>query len=91
MVELMESRIVSPLKDEKILEVHEALTTLAKKDRVKAEIVKLRFFVGLKNKEIAEALDMSESTVRRQWELCKVMLYKSISDLKQTPPPSSSP
>jgi RNA polymerase sigma factor (TIGR02999 family) len=68
----------APAEDEKVLEVHEALEKLAAEDREKAEIVKLRFFVGLRNGEIAALLGVSEKTVQRHWELAKVRLFKSI-------------
>ena len=55
-----ESRIVSPLKDDKLLLVHEALDELEAQDPIKARIVKLRFFAGLENAEIGALLDVSE-------------------------------
>jgi RNA polymerase sigma factor (TIGR02999 family) len=77
-VELDESAIEPPAEDEKVLQVHEALETLAATDPQKAEIVKLRFFVGLKNDEIAALLGVNEKTVRRHWEVAKVRLFQSI-------------
>jgi RNA polymerase sigma factor (TIGR02999 family) len=77
-VELDESAIEPPAEDEKVLQVHEALETLASVDPQKAEIVKLRFFVGLKNDEIAALLGVNEKTVRRHWEVAKVRLFQSI-------------
>ena len=79
-VELDESAIEPPAEDEKILQVHDALETLAAADPEKAEIVKLRFFVGLKNDEIATLLGVNEKTVRRHWELAKVQLFHSIKN-----------
>ncbi|HXP59856.1 MAG TPA: ECF-type sigma factor [Dongiaceae bacterium] len=77
-VELDESVIEPPAEDEKVLQVHEALDALAAEDAQKAEIVKLRFFVGLGNEEIAAALGLNEKTVRRHWEVAKVRLFQSI-------------
>jgi RNA polymerase sigma factor (TIGR02999 family) len=77
-VELDESAIEAPAEDEKIVQVHEALDALAKEDPQKAEIVKLRFFVGLGHDEIAALLGLNEKTVRRHWELAKVRLFQSI-------------
>jgi RNA polymerase sigma factor (TIGR02999 family) len=77
-VELDEAAIQAPADDEKILQVHEALESLAAQDPQKAQIVKLRFFVGLNHDEIAEALGVNERTVRRQWELAKVQLFQAI-------------
>lgn len=84
-VELFESRIVAPTKDEKLLQVHDALDMLAREDSMKAEIVKLRYFVGLNHHKIAEALGLNEKTVRRHWEVAKVRLYELISDPKGPP------
>src|SRR5262249_60252201 len=77
-VELEESAIQAPVEDEKIIQVHEALDKLAAEDPQKAEIVKLRFFVGLNHEEIAALLGVNERTVRRQWEVAKVRLFQRI-------------
>jgi RNA polymerase sigma factor (TIGR02999 family) len=77
-VELDESAIKAPAEDEKILQVHEALEALALEDPEKAQIVKLRFFVGLSHDEIAALLGVNEKTVRRQWEVAKVRLFQTI-------------
>src|SRR5215470_3544060 len=73
-VELHESSIEAPIEDEKVIQVHEALDSLAAEDPQKAEIVKLRFFVGLGHDEIAALMEINEKTVRRHWELAKVRL-----------------
>jgi len=77
-VDLNESALEAPAEDEKILQVHEALETLSAEDPEKAQIVKLRFFVGLNNEEIAALLGVNEKTVRRQWEVAKVRLFQHI-------------
>ena len=64
--------------DEKILLVHEALNKLAAEDPVKAEVVKLHYFAGLTHQETAQALKLSEKTVRRHWNFARVWLYRSI-------------
>ena len=76
--EFVESQIVSPLKDDKLLQVHEALDELATQEPVKAEIVKLRYFAGLQNMEIGSLLGVSEKTVRRHWQVAKIMLVQII-------------
>ncbi len=82
--DLPESQIVSPEGDEKVLQVHEVLDEMAAEDRLKAEIVKLRFFAGLNHQQIADALELNEKTVRRHWELAKVRLHQLITG--RTPP-----
>ncbi len=66
--------------DEKLLQVHEVLDELEAEDPLKAKIVKLRFFAGLRHDEIAALLELNEKTVRRHWELAKVRLYRAIRD-----------
>jgi RNA polymerase sigma factor (TIGR02999 family) len=64
----------------RLLHVNEALERLAVEDANKAEIVKLRFFVGLENREIAELLGISERTVERAWRFAKAWLLAEFSD-----------
>jgi RNA polymerase sigma factor (TIGR02999 family) len=66
--------------DETVLAIHDALEKLAAESPQKAEIVKLRYFVGLEHAEIAEALGRSEPTVRRHWAYARAWLY---AELKQ--------
>jgi len=82
-VELSESRVAAPVEEEKLLLVHEALDALALEDPMKAEVAKMRYFVGMKHQEIADALGVSEPTVRRHWAVARVRLYELI-----THPPS---
>lgn len=77
-VELEDSAIQAPIDDEKVLQVNDALEMLEREDAQKAEIVKLRFFVGLSNDEIAALLGMNEKTVRRHWEVAKVRLFQIV-------------
>ena len=55
-VELYEAQIAAPVEDEKLLLVNEALDALAREDPLQAEVAKMRYFVGLKHQEIADAL-----------------------------------
>ncbi len=66
--------------DEVILAVHEAVEKLNAEDEIKAEIVKMRYFIGLSHEEIAEALGMGESTVRRHWTFARCWLYAELSE-----------
>jgi RNA polymerase sigma factor (TIGR02999 family) len=60
--------------DEEILEVHDALTQLARVDPRLVQVVEMRYFAGLTEDEIAAALDVNERTVRRDWEKARVLL-----------------
>ena len=59
---------------QRLLDVNEALDRLAAQDSTKAEVVKLRFFAGLENREIAEVLGVSERTVERALRFAKAWL-----------------
>jgi DNA-directed RNA polymerase specialized sigma24 family protein len=45
-----------------------------------AQIVKLRFFSGLGNEDIATLLEVSERTVERHWKLAKLWLYRELKE-----------
>ena len=66
--------------DDTVLAIHEALEKLTTESPQKAEIVKLRYFTGLEHQEIAQALGISEPTVRRHWAYARAWLY---AELKQ--------
>ena len=77
-VEIDNVEIAATDNDERLLQVHEALDGLAAEDPVKADVVKLRFFVGLTDREVAEALGVSERTVERHWAYAKAWLLRAI-------------
>ena len=66
--------------NQRLLHVDEALDRLAAQDPAKAEIVKLRFFVGLENREIAELLGVSERTIERGWRFAKAWLLAEFGE-----------
>jgi RNA polymerase sigma factor (TIGR02999 family) len=61
-----------------VLRVHEALETLTQADPRSARIVELRYFGGLSDVEIADALGVSERTVRRDWEKARLLLAAAL-------------
>ena len=75
-VDLEEADIVAPGDDEQLLAIHEALDQFAALDPAKAELVKLRYFVGLAFAEAAEVLGVSEVTAKRDWALARAWLYR---------------
>lgn len=60
--------------DEQLLAVNEALSKLATKDREKAELVKLRYFVGMTIEAAAQVLGISEATAKRHWAYSRAWL-----------------
>ncbi len=70
--------------DDAILALEDALTMFEKEDPKKAQLVQLRYFAGLSWEEIAECLDISVATAKRQWQYSRAWLYgKVTSDLSK--------
>jgi len=69
--------VAAPEND--VLRVHEALEVLAAADARLAQVVEMRYFGGLTEPEIAEALGLSERTVRRDWEKARLLLQAAMA------------
>jgi len=65
-----------------LLLVDEALARFAKRDPLRAEMVKLRYFAGLTQAEVARALNLSEKSVQRSWQFAKAWLCEDIERQK---------
>ena len=78
-IELSEVPDLSVRKDRDLLVLNDALDQLKDSDPRKAKIVELRYFGGLKQNEIAEVLNISTVTVRRDWVFAKAWLYTELS------------
>jgi RNA polymerase sigma-70 factor, ECF subfamily len=77
-VPLDEALQVPEMHDVDIPDLDEALTRLAKLDPRQGRVVELRFFMGLDNEEIAEVLEISPTTVKREWRLAKLWLLREL-------------
>jgi len=77
-VDFTECDLIAPQADEELLAVHEALDKLARDHPVQAEVVKLRYFGGCKNEEVAQILDISLSTVKTYWAFARAWLLREI-------------
>ena len=66
-LDVVEIEIASPAPDDQLLALNEALDRFAALEPQQAELVKLRYFVGLKIEEAAEVLCISEATAKRWW------------------------
>jgi RNA polymerase sigma factor (TIGR02999 family) len=82
-VELDDLELAAPAGDEELLAVNEALGRLALADSPKAELVKLRYFVGMTIEEAAAALGISEPTAKRRWALAKAWLFNEIKSQRE--------
>jgi RNA polymerase sigma factor (TIGR02999 family) len=76
--ELSDSKIQAVSQDDQMLAVDEALDQLALRDPVSAELVKLRYFVGLSMAEAAESLGLPLRTAERMWTFAKTWLREAI-------------
>ena len=61
-----------------ILRVHDAIGELARHDARMAQVVEMRYFGGLTEQEIADALDVTDRTVRRDWEKARLWLAEAL-------------
>lgn len=77
-VDLEKVDLVVTADDETVLQVHESLERLKEEDPVSAELIRLRFFVGLNNVDAAQILDLSERTAKRRWAYARAWLYEDI-------------
>jgi RNA polymerase sigma-70 factor, ECF subfamily len=62
-----------------ILELHELIACLSDLDPRRARVVELRFFAGLTNEQIAEALGVARSTVAADWAVARAWLRSQLS------------
>lgn len=76
----------TPVRDERVVALDDALEKLASFDRVKARLVELRYFAGMSVSEAALALGVSESTIAREWRVARAWLQGEL----QAPPAHGS-
>ena len=81
-LDIDDMEIAGPGKEDELLAINDALEEFGKVDKQKAELVKLRYFVGLKVEEAAEILDISIPTAVRWWNYSRAWLYEKIKDKK---------
>jgi RNA polymerase sigma factor (TIGR02999 family) len=79
-VDLEEADIPSPLPDDDLLALDEALGRLAEFHARAAEVVKLCFFVGLTHEQAAKELGVSLSTIERTWTFARAWLFREIEE-----------
>jgi RNA polymerase sigma factor (TIGR02999 family) len=77
-VELDASLVLPQVRRTDVVALDDALNGLAKLDEQQGRIVELRFFGGLSTEEIAEVLDISPSTVKRDWNVAKEWLTREM-------------
>lgn len=77
-VNLDDCDLASPQADDELLAVNEALDQLSKTHPVQAEVVKLRYFGGRTNEEVARVLGVSVATVKNYWAFSRAWLLQEI-------------
>ena len=77
-LELPDLAAPSAPNDDQLLVVNDALDKFAALDPQKAELLKLRYFVGMTIEETSEALGISKATAKRHWDYAKAWLYEEI-------------
>ena len=77
-VDLDGEDVATSAADEQLLAVHEVLDNFTKHHAIQAEVVKLRYFVGMTNEETAEALGVSVATVKNYWTFARTWIFNEI-------------
>ena len=70
--------VAVPEDDDAVLAVSEALDKLAEHDPIGAQLIKLRFFTGLRNVDAARILGLSERTAKRTWAYARAWLLEEL-------------
>ena len=79
-IELDEAALVSPEESKQIVDLHEALETLATLDSRKAQVVELKYFGGLNYDEMAEVLKISRCDSEARLEICQGLAVHTIAE-----------
>lgn len=78
-VSLDEALVATPERGADLLALDEALARLATLNPRQGQVVELRYFGGLTEQEVSEVLKVSPRTVRSDWSLARVWLYRELS------------
>jgi RNA polymerase sigma factor (TIGR02999 family) len=90
-VDADEFEIAGSAPDDQPLALNEALNRFADLEPQQAELVKLRYLVGLKIEEAAEVLGISEATAKRWWAYARAWLFHELQlELKPVAPPNAA-
>jgi RNA polymerase sigma factor (TIGR02999 family) len=77
-VDINDVDLAAATPDDKMLLINDALERLQAEDQEKARVVVMKFFGGLTNQEVAQALGVTERTVERQWAYAKAWMFRQI-------------
>jgi RNA polymerase sigma factor (TIGR02999 family) len=82
-VDLEQADVASTSDDDQLLAVNEALDKLALQNKAQAELVKLRYFVGMTVDEAADALGIARRTANNYWAHARAWLFRELKSQKQ--------
>jgi len=82
-IDLDEAISFSEEPDVDLIALDEALQLLARQDETQSRIVELRYFGGLTIEETAAVLKVSPATVKREWAMARVWLYRQMKSTDQ--------
>jgi RNA polymerase sigma factor (TIGR02999 family) len=85
-VDLETCLVLPQMQSTDMVALDDALKDLTRLDQQQGHIVELRFFGGLATEEIAEVLDISPSTVKRDWNVAKAWLTRQMKKGKHGDP-----
>jgi RNA polymerase sigma factor (TIGR02999 family) len=77
-VDLHEADLAASIEDDQLLSLNDALDKLAISHPSEAQLVKLRYFVGMTIEEAAEVLDISPRTAKYYWTHARAWLFREI-------------
>ncbi len=80
-ITLDENAVVSKDNSDEIVALNEALENLSKLDERKVKVVEMKFFGGLTMEEIAEVLQISPETVKRDWKFARTWLLRELQTI----------
>jgi len=80
-LDIQELEVAVEVRDDELLALDEALDRFAVEHKAKAELVKLRYFVGLTVSQAAEILGVSEPTAKRYWTFARAWLQAEINKI----------
>ena len=80
-VPLDEAEGIDQKQRDDLLALNDTLTAFAKVDPRKAQVVEMKYFGRMTNDEVADALEISLATVKRDWDVAKAWLYAELRDV----------
>ena len=81
-VELDEADFAIQKDDDQLLAMNDALDKLTAQNKIEAELVKLRYFVGMTTAEAAEVLGITEAAAKHYWIHARTWLYQEITSAR---------